>query len=93
MFNGELDQGALDQNTQLARHISDNILSRQIITNDRMLRYKIIQSTFFLDTMFAPPKARSPRENSCCQVFVSDKGYVAVYTVSVGISDFTPLVL
>ena len=79
LINDELAQGALDQNTQLARHSSDNILSRQISTNDRMLRYKRIQSAFFTDTMFAQPNAKSLRQNTCCQVFVSDKGYVAVY--------------
>ena len=79
LINDELAQGALDQNTQLARHSSDNILSRQISTNDRMLRYKRINSAFFSDTMFASPKAKSLRQNTCCQVFVSDKGYVAVY--------------
>ena len=29
--------------------------------------------------MFAQPKAKSTRQNTCCQVFVSDKGFVAVY--------------
>ena len=29
--------------------------------------------------MFAHPKATSLRGYTCCQVFVSDKGYVAVY--------------
>ena len=79
MINDELAQGAVDQNTQLARHSSDNILSKQISTNDRMLRYKRIQSVFYSDTMFAKPKAKSLRGNKCCQVFVSDKGFVAVY--------------
>ena len=81
MINEELASGALDQNTQLARQSSDNILSRQISTNDRMLRYKRISSTFFTDTMFAQPNAKSLRGNTCCQVFVSDKGYVAVYSM------------
>ena len=76
--NDELARGALNQSTQLARYSSDNILSRQISTNDRMLRYKRIQSTLFTDKNFAQPKAKSLRKNICCQVFVSDKGYVAV---------------
>ena len=59
MINDELAQGAVDQNTQLARHSSDNILSKQISTNDHMLRYKRIQSVFFSDTMFVKPKAKS----------------------------------
>ena len=79
MINEELAQGALDQNRQLVRHSSDNILSRQISTNDRMLRYRRIQSVLFTDTMFAQPKAKSSRGYTCCQVFVSDKGFVVVY--------------
>ena len=44
-----------------------------------MLRYKRINSVFFTDTTFVQSKAKSLRQNTCCQVFVSDKGYVAVY--------------
>ena len=79
MINEELAQGALDQNTQLARQSSDNILSRQISTNYCMRRYRRIQSDFFTDTMFAQSKSKSSRCTTCCQVFVSDKGFVAVY--------------
>ena len=43
-----------------------------------MLRYKIIQSTFYSDTMFALTH-KSVCQFKCCQVFVSDKGFVAVY--------------
>ena len=43
-----------------------------------MIRYKRLKSTFYSDTMFAT-KHRSVREYTCCQVFVSDKGFVAVY--------------
>ena len=75
----DLTKGAVDQNTQLCRHVSDNIMPRQFSTNDRMLRYRRINSTFFSDTMFAQPGAKSTRVNSCCQVFVSDKGFVALY--------------
>ena len=74
-----LAQGAIDQNTQLCRHHADNTLSRQITTNDKMLRYCHIQSVFFTDTMFVTPKAKSTCGNTCCQVFVSDKAFVAVY--------------
>jgi hypothetical protein len=75
----KLAKEALDQNTQLCRHNSDNIMSRQFSTNDRMLRYRRLQSVFYTDTMFVTPKAKSLRGFSCCQVFVSDKGFVAVY--------------
>ena len=34
---------------------------------------------FFTDTMFSTPKAKSTQGYTCCQVFVSDKGFVAVY--------------
>ena len=79
LISDKLAAGAIDQNTQLCKHNADNIMSRQFSTNDRMLRYRRIQSAFFSDTMFATPKAKSTRGNSCCQVFVSDKGFVAVY--------------
>jgi len=79
LVSESLAKGAIDQNTQLCRHNADNTLSRQFTTNDRMLRYRRIQSVFFTDTMFASPKAKSTRGNTCCQVFVSDKGFVAVY--------------
>ena len=78
LISEPLAKGALEQNTQLCRHKADNSMSRQFSTNDRMLRYRRIQSSFFTDTMFATPKAKSTRGNTCCQVFVSDKGYVAV---------------
>ena len=79
LITEELADGAIDHNTQMCRHSADNIMSRQFSTNDRMLRYRRIQSAFFSDTMFATPKAKSTRGHSCCQVFVSDKGFVAVY--------------
>jgi len=44
-----------------------------------MLRYKRIRQIFFMDTFFATKKAgRSSRGNNCCQLFVSDKGFVFV---------------
>ena len=43
-----------------------------------MLRYKRIQSTFYSDTIFALTH-KSVRQFKCYQVFVSDKGFVAVY--------------
>jgi transposase InsO family protein len=44
-----------------------------------MLRYKRINDYFFMDTFFATKKAgRSSRGNTCCQLFVTDKGFVYV---------------
>ena len=40
-----------------------------------MLRYKRINSQFFTDTFFG----KSTRGNTCAQLFVSDKGFVAIY--------------
>ena len=79
LISEPLAEKALEQNTQLCRHKADNLMSRQFSTNDRMLRYRRLQSAFFTDTMFATPKAKSTRSFTCCQVFVSDKGFVAVY--------------
>jgi hypothetical protein len=44
-----------------------------------MLRYKRIHEHFFMDTFFATKKAgKSSRKNSCCQLFVTDKGFMYV---------------
>ena len=50
-------------------------LVRNIGTNDRMLRYKRLNTHFFMDTFFATKTAtKSTRGNTCCQIFVTDKG-------------------
>jgi hypothetical protein len=52
-------------------------LSRNYGTNDKMLRYKRINEYFYMDTFFATSKAgKSSRGNTCCQLFVTDKGFV-----------------
>jgi hypothetical protein len=44
-----------------------------------MLRYKRISDYFFMDTFFATKKAgKSTRGHTCCQLFVTDKGFVYV---------------
>ena len=78
-INEKLAQGAIDSTSQLNRQSADNTLSRNFSTNDRMLRYRRINSIFFTDTLFVTDKAKSTRQNKACQLFVSDKGYVAVY--------------
>jgi hypothetical protein len=75
----DLASKTLDQTTQLNRQGGDNELSRHFSTNDRMLRYKRINSQFFTDTFYVTSKGRSTRGNTCAQMFVSDKGYVAIY--------------
>ena len=79
LITDTLAEGAVAKNTQLSRLSAENTLSRQLSSNKRMLRYRRIDSTLFTDTMFANPDANSFHQNKCCQVFVSDKGYVVVY--------------
>ena len=69
----------IKSNTQLNRVPNEGMLSKQFSTNDRMLRYRRIQSYFFTDTMFVTAKAKSTRGYTMLQLFVSDKGFVAVY--------------
>ena len=45
-------------------------------SNDRMLWYKRIKSFFLTDAFFVPSKYKSWRGNRCCQLFVSDIGFV-----------------
>ena len=78
-INEKLAEQTLNQNSHLNKQSADNSLSRQYSTNDRMIRYKRINSLFYTDTFFAKNDAKSTRGNTCMQIFVSDKGYVAVY--------------
>ena len=66
--------------TQLAvRTVMEPSLTRKFSTNDRMLRYRRIESFFFTDTLMVTKAAKSSRGYVYLQLFVSDKGYVAVY--------------
>jgi len=50
--------------------------------NDKMLCCERIKECFFMDTFFATKKARkSSHKNTCCQLFVTDKGFVCVEPV------------
>ena len=54
-------------------------LSRNYPTNDRILRYKRIDELFYMDTFFSTKKSKKlSRGNTCCQLFVTDKGFVYV---------------
>ena len=65
--------------SQSAQRTDNPSLSRNYRTNDRMLRYKRIREFFFMDTFFATKKAgTSTRGHTCCQLFVTDKGFVYV---------------
>ena len=68
----------LEITTQLKKSDGDSMLSRNVSTNDRMLRYRRLKSYFFSDTFFVTKKAYSTRGNTCMQMYVSDKGFVYV---------------
>lgn len=67
----------IETSTQHATRNRETALSRNFSTGDRMLRYKRIRTYFFMDTFFATKKvSKSTRGNTCCQLFVTDKGFV-----------------
>ena len=69
----------LNITSQNSKRADDPTLSRNYGTHDWMLWYKRINEYFFMDTFFATKKAgKSSRGNTCCQLFVTDKGYVYV---------------
>jgi hypothetical protein len=69
----------LDITSQNCARTKSTNLTRNYATNDKMLRYKRIKEFFFMDTFFATSKAgKSSRGNSCCQLFVTDKGFIYV---------------
>ena len=49
------------------------------LTNDRMLRYKYINTHFFMDLFLVTAKAVSEWKSTCMQLFVSDTGFMYVY--------------
>ncbi len=48
-------------------------------TNNRAVRYRRINSKFFTDTLFATKMAKSLCGNTCAQIFVLDKDFIAIY--------------
>jgi hypothetical protein len=78
----ETAQRTLEVTSQLKEHAPLTTLPRNYSTNDRMLRYKRINEHFFMDTFFATKNAKkggkSSRGYTCCQLFVTDKGFVYV---------------
>ena len=75
----ETARRTLDVTCQKHQGSPNERLSRNIPTNDRMLRYKRIKDHFYMDTFFATKKApKSTRKHTCCQLFVTDKGFVYV---------------
>jgi hypothetical protein len=69
----------IDVTTQRVKRSQDPTLDRRYSTNDRVLRYKRLNTFFFTDTFFATSKGgKSLRGNTCVQLFVTDKGYVCL---------------
>ena len=72
-------KSTIDTTTQTSVCTQDPTLSRNYGTNDHMLRYKRIKDYFFMDTLFATKKGgQSSRGHTCCQLFVTDKGFLYV---------------
>ena len=72
-------QNTIDVTMQTSIRTDDPTLSRNYSTNDRMLRYKRIKDFFFMDAFFATKKGgQSSRGHTCCQLFVTDKGFIYV---------------
>ena len=69
----------LELTTQRIAQPSNERLRHNYGTSDHMLRYKRIHTYFFMDTFFATSKGgKSSRNHTCCQLFVTDKGFVHV---------------
>ena len=74
----ESSKRTLNVTLQRSKQDENLSLSRNMRTNDGMLRYKLMHTQFFTDKFFAPKTAKSWRVNACMQIFVSDKGFVFV---------------
>ena len=69
----------IDATTQHGTHHPNPVMNQNYTTNDWMLRYRRINQYFFMDTFFATKKGgTSSRGNTCCQLFVTDKGFIYV---------------
>ena len=75
----DIARRTIDVTTQRVKRSKDPTLDRRYSTNDRVLRYKRLNTFFFTDTFFATSKGgKSSRGNTCVQLFVTDKGYVCL---------------
>jgi len=72
-------QRTLDNTSQNSIQKDNPALTQNYTTNDRMLCYARIKDLFFMDTFFATKDGgKSSRGHTCCQLFVTDRGYVHV---------------
>ena len=59
------------------RNTTEITLNRRYESNDRMLRYKHIDTVIFMDTIFTSKKTgKSQRDFSCVQVYATEFGWV-----------------
>ena len=72
----------IDATTQHGTHLPNPAMNQNYTTNDQMLRYRRINQYFFMDTFFVTRKGgTSSRGNTCCQLFIMDKGFIYVVTM------------
>ena len=72
----------IDTTTQTSVWTQDPTLSCNYGTYDPMLRYQCIQDYSFMETFFATKKGgRSSHGHMCCQLFITDKGFVYVIPI------------
>ena len=69
----------INATTQHGMHNPNPVMNQNYTTNDWMLQYRQITQYFLMDTFFATKKGgTSSRANTCCQLFVTDKGFIYV---------------
>ena len=73
-------KGTLDITSQHSTRQETSHLAWNYGTSDRALRYRHIDRYFYMDTFFATWRKnfKSSQGNTCCQLFVSDRGFVYV---------------
>ena len=76
--SNEVAQQTLDVTTHLNKQDSDSTLSSRFSTNDRMVRYKRLDSFFYIDTFYSK-QVFSKQVFPMKQLFVSDKVFVRFY--------------
>ena len=78
-ISAEDSKRTLAVTSQHSQRAQDPTLSQNYGPNDRMLQYQHIHEHFFMDTFFPTSKGgKATRGNTCCQLFVMDKGYLYV---------------
>ena len=72
----------IDVTSQLNCQNSNSSLAQNVGMNDRMLRFRCLTSLFYnTDTLYVTGKAKSTHGDIGSQIYVSDKGFVAIYAV------------